>query len=363
MSHWRRSVLFVFGVLLPLHALRPVPALASLGPAQLLFPVALVVLLGKPAAWAATLRRSVSLLGPFALVCLAFLPAVLASSARGDAFKHLAVLAFAALSFFVGAQSSRAGLGRFLARGLLVGVCANVALALVAAVLSRPAGQAAQAHAPRLVGAAESPDALTAELCVALAIGLFSDAVPARLRTPTFALLGLGLVGAWGHATLAVLIAAFTIFALASEEMRRQLIWALAACTGALTYAGLRVKLLPLSGESPFLNLTPSPYVLLHREAARAFAAHPLTGAGLPFAYTQSTYVGYAAEAGLGGILAMLGLVLLALRAARGQRPPFLGVVLFALAAGLTMDVLRCPEIFLGLGLLYTKKTDNALAS
>jgi hypothetical protein len=363
MSHWRRSVLFVFGAMVPLHTLRPIPALAWLSPAQLLFPVALVALLGAPATWVPALRRSVSLLAPFALVTLGLLPAALASGARAEALRHLLVLAFVALLFFVGAQASRGGLGRFLARGVVLGVCLDVGLALVSAVAARAAGGELGAHAPRLIGAAENPDVLTAEVAVAFVIALFTDAVPARLRTPILALLGLGLSGAWSHATLAVMVAAFALLALAAQDMRRQVLAALTVSAGLVVYASMRVKLLPLSMESPFVNQASSPFVALHREAARAFAEHPLVGAGLPATFTQSTYLGYAAEAGLLGVLVLLGLMLLALRAARGQRPPFLGVVLFALTAGLTMDVLSCPEILLGLGLLFAKKTDNTLAT
>jgi hypothetical protein len=360
---WRRSVLFVFGVLLPLHALRPVPALAWLSPAQLLYPVALLALLGAPGTWLTTLRRSVSLLLPFFLVVLGLLPTVMMSSARGAAVRHHVALASVVLLFFVGAQASRAGVGLFLARGLVLGVCLNVALALVTAILLRAAGDSAGAHAPRLHGAAESPDMLTAEAAVALVIALFTDAVPSRLRTPIIALLGVGLSGAWSHGTLAVLVAAFALHALVSEGMHRQVMAAATVSVGALIYAGMRVMVLPLSAERPYINLSVSPHVGLHREAAAALAAHPFLGAGLPGTYTQSTYLGYAAEAGVPGVLVLLGLLLLGLRAARGQRPPFLGVVLFALAAGLTMDVLACPEIFLGLGLLFAKKTDTTLAT
>lgn len=359
MTNWRRSVLFVFGALVPLHTLRPVPALTWLSPAALLYPVALVALLGPPGAWLGKLRRSVSVLLPFALVLVGFLPATLLSAARGDALRHLATIALVALLFFVGAHASRSGMGRFLARGFVLGVCLNVGLALATAVMSRAAGEAAGMHAPRLIGAAENPDALTAQAFVALVVALFSDAVPPRLRAPIFALLGVGLSGAWSHATLAALCATFALFALASQDMRRQVMAALTVTMGMLIYAGMRVKVLPLSWESPFVNLESSPYVAIHRDAARTFAAHPLVGAGLPGAYTQTTYLGYAAEAGVPGVLVLLGLMLLGLRAARGQRPPFLGVVFFALAAGLTMDVLACPEILLGLGLLFAKKTDS----
>jgi len=303
---------------------------------------------------------------PTSVIVLGFLPSVLAASDHRLAISNHLVLASVALLFFVGAQASRGGLGKFLARGFVLGVCLNVALALVMAIMSRASGQFAEVHAPRLIGAAENPDALTAEVTVAIVVALFTDAVPGRVRTAIFALLGLGLVGAWSHATLAALAATFALFALASEDMRRQVMAALAVTTGALIYVSMRVKLLPLSSVSPFVNQAASPHAELQREAARAFAAHPFVGAGLPFAYTQSTYLGYAAEVGVMGLVCILLLLLLGLRAARAQRPPFLGIVLFALAAGLTMDSLACPEIFLGLGLLFAKKSatpDIPLAS
>ncbi len=360
MKDWRNGVLLLFGAFVPLHTLNGV---VGLGPGLIFYLLTLVVLLGAVSTWGKTLRRSLSLLSPVGLVLFGLLPSVLLGSSRGWAAVHLFSLTAVALLFFVGAHASRVGRGGVIAAAMVLGTCGNVILALIFAVVSRASGEGGAVHAPRLIGASETPDRLTACVVVGLVLALFTDAVPEKIRAPIVALLGVGLVGAWSHASLAVLTATFALFALASQEMRRQVFAALAACATAVYYASTRVKLVPLSGESPFVSLVTSPYVALNREAASAFAAHPLVGAGLVTAPARTSYLGYAGAAGLPGMLVILLLAILALRAARGQRPPFVGLVFFALAAGLTVDVLACPEIFLGVGLLFAKKTDNALAT
>ncbi len=360
MKPWHKGVLLLFGVFVPLHTLNGVVEPA---PGFLFYVLTLVILLGAVSTWGGTLRRSLSLLAPAALVVLGLLPSVLGGSSRGWAGMHLFALAAVALLFFVGAHASRVGRGRVLAAGMVLGTCFNVLLALIIAVVSRAIGEGGAVHAPRLIGASETPDRLTVCVVVALVLALFTDAIPEKLRAPMVALLGVGLVGAWSHASLAMLTATFALFALASQEMRRQVFSALAASATAVYYASTRVKLVPLSAESPFVSLLTSPYVALNREAASTFAAHPLLGAGLVAAPARSTYLGYAGAAGVPGMLVVLLLAILALRAARRQRPPFVGLVFFALAAGLTVDVLACPEIFLGVGLLFAKKTDNTLAT
>jgi hypothetical protein len=391
-------LLFVFGVLLPLHALHPLPLLPVVGragPGELLFPLAFMALLGAPRSWLGTLRRSVSLLLPALLVLLGFLPSVLFAVSRRGAVTQLGVLVYVALLFFMGAHAARGGFGRWLSRGFVLGVCSNVVLGLAFAVLWGSSGESTGlhggGHVPRLVGLAETPNMLSAQVTVALVVTLFTDAVPARLKSPAIALLGVGFVGAWGHTTFATIVAALALLALTSSEMRRQLFAAGAVASAGLLYAAMRVRVFPLSAESPYLNMGPSPYVLCHRAAAKAFSQHPFVGVGLEsfgmvwpsvvdtallmrtFSPDEavaraafdphSTYLGYAAEGGVFGILVLVGLGLMALRAARTQRPPFLGLVLFAMVAGLTMDVLTNREIFLGLGLLFTKKSDNPLAT
>jgi O-antigen ligase len=397
-SPYVRAALFVFGAALPYHGVVAIEGLPAVGAGDLLFFVPLLLALRETA----TLRRDRALLAPLGIVVVGFAAATLLAGAGARSFAQIAVFAYTALLFFVGARLARAGLAAHVRDGLVAGVALNVTFGLLGAASIKLGGPAmfiddtwwsAPGAGPvRITGLTESPNMLAAEATVALALLLAAKELAPRARV-LVGVLAFGLVLTLGHVTLAGAcgLSVYLASRSASAPWKRRAFAGVAAGSFAAMVGLIFWRGLPLTSELPFVDTGLAAYAVCDRTALAMFRAHPLAGVGLERfidawpayvdrafearaypAYAEgphaaldphSTYLGFAAEAGVFGVAVVAALIALGLRARRAAEPAFLALLAYALVAGLVMDVLTNRELFLGLGLLACAPLISAKAA
>jgi hypothetical protein len=389
-----RAVLFAWAAALPLHSLARPPFLPRATLGDLLFPIAFAIVFLRGASVSSVLRER-ALFAPFAVVAVGFLPSVLAAAHAGVAASQLAILLYVTLLFAAAAKGARDGHGDALRAGFVTGVTANALLGLfgvVALVITRaPNGfteitgaggritSGADLTLIRVYGATEGANMLAAQIAVALFL-LVSKPTRSTPEKVALAVLVTALPFTAGHVMLAGTAALCVHSARTSAGVRRTSFSAGAAAALASLVLFTVARGLPLSAAAPFVDLRPSPYLLCHVTALSIARAHPFFGVGLEhFADAwpshvdralearafegmdlyigtawdpHSTYLGFAAEGGVAGVLAMAALVVLLFRARHRAPPAFFGLAVFALVAAFVLDVLTNREIAFGLGLL-----------
>jgi hypothetical protein len=397
-----RAVLFAFAALLPLHTLFTAPVVGRAAPGDLLFLVAAAIVVVRHRSFA----RDRALLAPFALVAVLFLPSVGGAADRAVAATQLAILLYVTMLFALGAKATRDGHGNALRMGFVSGVVANALLglfgvmALIAFHLPNHFSEITGAYgtiandAPltmmRATGATEGANMLAAQIVAAAFVLLGSPKRGAREYAALVILVAV-LPFTAGHVMLAGVTALCVYAATITAGRRRAYFGALATGVASVLVLFTIARGLPLSAHAPFFDLRPSPYLLCHATALSELRAHPITGVGLEhFARAwpsyvdralearvfegmdsyvgtawdpHSTYLGFAAEGGAFGVVALGALTVLLLRARHATVREYLGLATFALLAAFVLDVLTNREIALGLGLLFALPKRKQLAA
>jgi hypothetical protein len=318
-------------------------------------------------------------------------PSVVCSIDRRASVVQLAILLYVAAILVVARQAARHGYAVAVLRGLVFG-------ALVSAGLG-------WAHAavhdwlvrgwPRPVGLAETANMLalqvTSGALAAYALAQCAETSRARrLWLGAVGLLSITAAATLGHIAIAA-VAAVLFGAFLSSEGRLR--WAsLAACAGALAMvvASGEIRLLPLSLSPPFLDTRRNLYAAAHTVAREVFAGAPIAGVGLEcfreawpahddgtrFAAwdggtpglvgypldPHSTWLGYLAEAGVFGGVALAVLVVIAVHAARDASRELRVALAFAGACSIIADVMTSRELALVIGVLSTIRVSPGMS-
>lgn len=378
------GVLFAFAAALPVHTFPALSILPRAGLGEWLFAVPLALALVD----VRSLWRDRAMLAPLLVLTIGLAPAVVFAIDRPLAARQWLVFAYTGLLFFASARLARAGYFAPLARGFGAGVALQCVLGVVGMGLAFAGHETRLAVAtgeygrlvmgaeglPRPYALMETPNMLAPAIAAALVITAPKSAVVRAAGLVALAL-------CWGHPMLACLGALCLHRAREEKGAAASLLRAAAVASLAGLAFMTAFRVLPLSGRAPFFDAHASPYAFHHRSALHAFLDHPWVGVGLECfnrvspSYSDpslrarvfegipmidlgpkdphSTYLGFAAEAGLFGIAVLFVLAVLALRARHRAGAAFFTVVLLAFFCGYVLDVLTSRELFFSLGLLY----------
>jgi hypothetical protein len=307
------------------------------------------------------------------------------------AFAHLAVLVYVALIYQTALLMHSYDRGRAALKSLLAGSVVACVLGL-AGFIAHPFGLDRFGWAAtfpwmpvaRPVGPTETPAMLgmIALVGVTAAVTLWRDGDLGRIPAMGSAgLFGVALLVGQSRVLLTALIG-LSVGLLTTRPSRSGRIAgaALLFTSAALLVGSLCWRVIPISDRWPYLDTTRSPYRVCHEIAARMWLDHPVHGVGLenfhlkwPLYYDSArddiafgrsfervpmdphnTLLGYLAEAGLPGLLAMVLAGYLVWRR-RGPSPLVAAFVAATLAATLFTDVFTERSTWACLGLLAAR--------